>query len=287
MIRKPDQGWIEVQPPTYEPLAQAKDPPALIKFRSVNGKYRGEGEPLLHVFEPPSPERSYIVSADVAKGLGGDADDSVITVLERQRRRLVARIGSNEIKPDEVAEWMILLGWLYRGGVPQGAMLCPEVDGPGNTTMTYLVNSDYRRFFLRQRLDKQRNKWLDEPGWQTNSASRDEMISRVDIAIKNDELWCPERLFWRQCLTFVRHPPSTPFGKARDDHLKGAHDDFLFALGIGFMVNELSEPDALKRTRQEELFEQWAQWPSSDRSEDEFADEDEDAVGLSQWLAFH
>tara|TARA_R110000824_G_scaffold146297_1_gene315058 strand:- start:636 stop:2297 length:1662 start_codon:yes stop_codon:yes gene_type:complete len=191
---------------------------------SFDGQMKG----WLNVIEPPREGHEYVIGADISHGLGRDY--SALAVFDRTEKRFVAYSRDNDIKPDKVAEYMILAGMFYNW-----AFLVPEFNGPGVLTTHLIVKSNYPRLYYSQRFNTATQRYTDQPGFNTDQKTRGRIIDMFDVALENDAVEIPIKAILDETLTFVLDGR-----RGRADHLPGCHDDLLFAAMIAYFIDDLA-----------------------------------------------
>lgn len=282
----------------HDPLDDARIDPQ-VKWQPVDPREVEPHVPVWRKYGEPDPGRAYLIGADSATGRGGQrtadgrdrdesraGDDSVALVLERETNTHIATLQNNAMELDVFAAQLVLASWYFRGGVPKGALVVPEVDGPGNTTVTLLRRAKLPRLWWRKEQRTAGEQWVQEYGWSTaNRANRDALIDRFALAIKNGQFRSRDEWLWRQCTTFVIHPPKSQFGLHRVDHARGYHDDVLFAAMIAFFVNEIEAADEIANAAAQEeplvdLWSFWGEWPKAPHGGENVDMQDDVAVAL-------
>jgi hypothetical protein len=81
------------------------------------------------------------------------------------------------LDPDLLGELMVGLGFLYNS-----AMLCPEINNMGHTTMATIKRMKYPNIYQRERRDQYTDKMTMELGWRTTSANKNAMIANLKAA---------------------------------------------------------------------------------------------------------
>ena len=256
LIETAQDGWPMTLKPTTADWVWAKD--GLIDPRS---NAVGDPKGKVHVLKPPTDGHAYVIGGDAAHGLGLDACTAV--VFDCHDNSVAAWVSDAYMKPEELAEHMLLLGWHYNR-----AILAQESNAPGNLTVHYLAESGYPWLYYRQRFDVTRNRHTSEPGFRTDLKTRELIISYLDGLIMADSLNLQVRAILEQMITFVYDKAS-----GRADHLDGCHDDLLFALMIAAWIAHHEKP---VREAEHDLREEnyWSRTPPVDEDADRILSDD-------------
>ena len=213
-------------------------------------KGRADFRGKVHVLKPPVPGHAYVIGGDAAHGLGLDSCAAV--VYDATDSSVVAWCADPYMKPEELAEQMLLMGWYYNR-----AIIAQESNAPGNLTVHYLTESNYPWLYFRQRFDVTKNRHTAEPGFKTDLRTRELIISYFDGIMVADAITIQCKEILEQITTFVYDKVS-----GRADHLEGCHDDLLFALMIACWVAHHEKPEREDDTRYDS--EYWSREPPKD-----------------------
>lgn len=137
--------------------------------------FEGDYDSPFMVWEPPNHDLkySYVVSADIADNKV-HGDFTVSHVLCIQTNRVVA-VWLGKVDPDVFGETILpALGWYYRN-----AVIAPEINNHGISTVKGLQRSGYQRIFVRHTLSKRTDQSLDSLGWLTSHTSKPLMIDEL------------------------------------------------------------------------------------------------------------
>jgi hypothetical protein len=208
------------------------------------GVYRAEfvmGEPSmildmdggLEIWKHPSPKLAYAIGADVAMGLE-HGDFSVAYVMEAKTREVVA-VYRGHVHPDVFGEQILsALGFYYNQ-----ALVCPEVNNHGLTTITAMMRRDYPNLYRRRTRLKRRETITESMGWLTTAANKADMCNKIDAWMREGRQVHDMRSI-AELKTFVR--------EQRGDHvaLHGSpHDDHVLALGLTLIACQYAEENNL------------------------------------------
>jgi hypothetical protein len=189
---------------------------------------RAHGE--LTVWRRPVPGREYIIGADPAWGrdasldaTASDPDFSVGQVLDRDTGEQVAMLRAR-LRPAAFGEYLDSLGrWYNLAGI------VPEVTGVGIGTLDELMRLGYpaQRIFHRRR-EPDRDPWerSDLAGWQTTTVTREQLISKLDSALRMGAVSIHDPVTSTELMSFVIHP------NGKSSAAQGSHDDTVIALAL-------------------------------------------------------
>lgn len=184
------------------------------------------------VWEYPKPGHRYLISADVARGDGGDY--SAFHVIDMDESSVVAEYKSR-IPPDRFGDLLAETGTKYNR-----ALLAPESNSFGYSTLTRLRDIGYTRVY------KPDNKAAyivdyspigDEPGrmgFSTQGHSRIRILTKLEETIRNKGILLRSSRLHDELKTFVWQG-----GKARS--MSGRNDDLVISLAIGLWLHDSSE----------------------------------------------
>lgn len=135
----------------------------------------------LRMWERYNPKHRYAIGADTAKGVGRDHNASVAIDFSTMPSKVVATYKNNEIAPDTFAYELKRQGDIYGS-----CLIAPEKNNTGWATLTQLKQI-YKNIFAQVPKDKKVNTPSKNPelGWETNRATRPEMIYQLKSAVED------------------------------------------------------------------------------------------------------
>lgn len=191
------------------------------------------------VFERPSEgwEGRYVTGNDSAEGKiisesNKSPDNSVSTVFDRKENKDAARFCAR-IDTD------LFANEIHKASVWYGSV-CDAVErnSSGLAVIDALKDKEitlYRKTNFGQIEDKE----TAEYGFQTNVASRDELLTELRTWIRTGLYQSKDYDLWKECSTFVYDSKGKPQGQ------KGSHDDRVFsaalAIQAALQANEVSK----------------------------------------------
>jgi hypothetical protein len=159
----------------------AKTPPRIIDISSiVEGTFLEDYLRGLRVYNLPVKGLRYVIAADVSEGLE-NRDASHIKVIDSKMREVACWHGL--IDPDLLGELMVGLGYLYNT-----AMLCPEINNMGHTTLSTIKRMSYPSIYQRERRDQYTDKITLELGWRTTAKNKNPMIANLKAAHREGDV---------------------------------------------------------------------------------------------------
>jgi hypothetical protein len=174
----------------------------------------------LWVYEEPQPGKSYAIGADTAQGLehGGW---TVCWVIEVESGEPVA-VYRAKVDPDVLGEKILPgIGYYYNW-----AVVGPEVNNHGLTTLRALQRVKYGRLYRRRTMAKRQEKIVDTVGWLTTMATKPYMIDELAKWLREHDI--PHASTLQELKTFTRDSNGKMEGSP--------HDDCVMALAVAVQV---------------------------------------------------
>lgn len=171
----------------------------------------------LRVWVPPDPNDAYVIGADVAEGLLW-GDYSCAQVLSMRTGDQVA-VWHGHVDADSFGERLAELGWWYNA-----ALIGPESNNHGLTTITTLRRISYPNIFRRRTLNKVWDTQTIEYGWKTTTVSKPLLVDELNQALRDREIALYDQGTLAELRTYVRDDKGKMHGSP--------HDDRVIALGI-------------------------------------------------------
>ena len=174
--------------------------------------------------------QSYVLGVDICEGKGTAGDYSIIKVLCRETKSVVASYYS---KIDEIRLALVIS--LISSYIEERALLAPwvgiETIGPGLSTFDLCVElHEMTNLFMMPKLDNATGKLSVTKGWRTTQPSRNRLISGIKEWLLESEGWVDSRCL-SECASFER----TKTGRA--EARAGTHDDEVIAFGIAIQID--------------------------------------------------
>jgi hypothetical protein len=156
-----------------------------------NGEYK--------MFIDVKPDLNYVIGADVAEGLI-EGDSSTMSVMSSDCEQVAVYCGKNH--PDLHGKNMCIVGNYYKK-----ALLAPEVNNHGFTTLNYITGHLYPNVYMRTVVDEAApGKYTKKAGWQTNVKTKMQLIDEFVGAYRDDlvKIYCVDTL--REMLNITIEP---------------------------------------------------------------------------------
>jgi len=182
------------------------------------------------IWAHPMPEHKYVMSADVARG--DSKDFSAFHIIDTTAAEIVAEY-KGKIPPDNFGEILNEYGLKYNN-----ALLAPENNTFGWATITKLQGLNYPKLYSENSkaiyiVDyvPQYNDKL--PGFNTNSKTRIQILTKLEEIIRNKQLKIYSSRFFNELKTFV-------WKGQKPQAQKNHNDDLVMSLAIGTWLYDAS-----------------------------------------------
>jgi len=175
-------------------------------------------------YVPYDKYRVYSLGVDVASGSpsGDFSAYCVIDVTEKDRPVVVAT-HYERLPPHEFAELVRKEAEKYN------ALVVVESNTYGLSVLEYLVGREYAYIFRRTHYDKMGARWVEKLGFQTTSATRPMMLSRLHEFCSRGKLTINDDRMKTEVNSFVYNDRGKP------EASPGKHDDMVFAHALALM----------------------------------------------------
>ena len=208
-------------------------------------------EGVLVFWEELQSTQSYTLGVDICEGKGISGDYSIIKVLCRQTKSVVASYYS---KIDEIR--LALVIFLISSYIEDRSLAAPwvgiETIGPGLSTFDLCVElHEMTNLFMMPKRDNATGNFSVIKGWRTTQSSRNRLISGIKEWLLESEGWVNPRCLG-ECASFERNKTGRAEARA------GTHDDEVIAFGIAIQVDLLVPEDENiepKKHKVDSLFE--------------------------------
>lgn len=138
---------------------------------------RPEKNGRLKIFQRPKQETIYALGADVAEGLAlGDA--STICVIDKDLNQAAAWYG--RVDPDLFGSICCKVGEFYNH-----AMIVPEINNMGHTTLNKIKSLGYSNVYTRQVREELSDEFVQKIGWRTDRKSKHEMLNEFVAHVRD------------------------------------------------------------------------------------------------------
>ena len=183
----------------------------------------------------PIPDHKYLIGADVASGQGDD--NSAFHIIDTNTDEVVADF-AGKITPDKFAN--VLLEW---GSFYCQALISQELNNHGLLTAHVLKESKYPNLYYANRQENIYGGYQgainedDVPGFVTTVSNRDEILIRLENALRNKLLRVYSKRLFTELQTFI-YKKNQVSGKEKVQARKGHNDDLVMALAIACTMFE-------------------------------------------------
>lgn len=218
----------------------------------------------LQIWELPRKGHRYVISVDVADGIGKDrsvADVFRLGTLEEGEEQ-VAQFLSDDVAPRALAGVIDAIGHLYTWPDGREALVVIENNNHGISVQdTLQLHLGYRHFYLWEVLDQAdpAKRWTTKIGWTTTPRTRPILLDQLYTGITTvDPITGYSDCRLNSPFTLDEMRDFTTDGALWEaEAKKGAHDDCMMAAGIGHYVcwrlaGGETEPLADRRRRRAE-----------------------------------
>lgn len=191
-----------------------------------------------------NPSHRYAIGADTAKGVGRDSNASCLIDFSTIPNRVVATYKNNLMAPDIFAFELKRQGELY--GLP---LVAPENGNTGYATLTQLKKIyPQAKIFIPTQEEKIKQPLAPDYGWETNAATKPEMIYQLKRAVEDGLLL----IFDEDLLNELKYYGQKDMGTYKLVEGMTRHFDLLIATAICWMMRTHAKlPDALKKKPQQ------------------------------------
>lgn len=192
---------------------------------------------MLHIYEQPIPEQSYIIGSDTTNADG--VDFSTFQVLKYPSNEQVAEF-YGQVKTNILAAYLAETGNEYNN-----ALLVVENNNTGLAVLMDLVNLEYKNIYYTAKGEEfnvylnpnninyiVQQKTIDmQIGFSTTVKTRPIVLNRFGVALDNCKLIFHSERLMNELKTWI-------YKKGRMDHADGAHDDLIMAYAIANFVSK-------------------------------------------------
>lgn len=185
-------------------IKNAKDP-----IRRVNG---------IKIFKEKVKGYNYVIGADPAEGVGGDASAAVMLCIETSD---VVAVFNGQLKPRDFAYKLKEMADLYTFPSQYPPLIAVERNNHGHAVILAL-DELVRYSHIYQDKD-------ERMGHKTDGISRPLMVDRFVEAFENQHITIPDKEILAECLTLVNN-------NGKIEASSGKHDDLIIACCIAFRV---------------------------------------------------
>lgn len=182
---------------------------------------------FLKIYQESQPEERYVIGADTCES-ALTHDEACAQVIKRSTWTQVAHLHGH-MNPEDFAARLIALGLYYNR-----ALLCPERNGPGLVTVTYLANRMYPNLCRQKKaVVSDSGQWTEteEYGFHTNVKTKPLIIDQLQESLRTLLLVLHDQKTLDELESYVVRNVSKE-GHAELGADEGKRDDCVMALGI-------------------------------------------------------
>jgi len=169
------------------------------------------------IWREPELYLQYVIGVDTAEGIEG-GNNSVAQILDVRKKEVVAKY-RGKIEPEAFGYELAVWGRRYNM-----AQIAVEVNNHGLTVLTVLKNI-YPHLYYRKVYDRHNDRWTEQLGWKTTSATKPFLIDHLSQALR-EGLYTPSLETVLELETFIVYDN----GRAAAE--EGKMDDEVISLAI-------------------------------------------------------
>lgn len=177
-----------------------------------------------------NPKHRYAIGADTAKGVGRDSNASAIVDFTRKPAVVVGTYANNMMSPDVFGHELKRQGEMFGT-----CLVAPEINNTGYAT-TIELKGIYPIEKIFARNPGKTIKQIDKPGkmlgWETNGATKGEMMYQLKSAIEDGHL----KVYDKRVLDEARRYNQADLEELNQDPESTRHFDLLTALAIAWAM---------------------------------------------------
>lgn len=188
------------------------------------------------IWEDYLPSYRYAIGADTSKGVGRDANASVLINFSTVPARQVGSYANNMIAPDTFAYELKREGEMFGD-----CLLAPEINNTGYATITQLKAIYNIDKIYRKRQSGTSQQIVDKPkmelGWETNGATKPDIIFQLKAAVEAGQLQIMDARILREMRRFNQ----ADIQELTPDPEGTRHFDLLMACAIAWAMRNYAE----------------------------------------------
>jgi len=191
----------------------------------------------LKLFKKPTAAASYVIGGDPTRTTYGDY--ACAQIMNRHTMEQVG-VWRGKTTPGTFAEELYKLGRYFNN-----ALVVPEIEGPGHTTVGILIGLNYPRIFRRKKVDRTTHSNVPTYGWSTTAHNKELAIGMLLQYVVSKDIVIHDHHTFMEMRDYVTQERGG-YGPADEKH---GHDDTVMAMAIALTGHRLSgpAPDNAKR----------------------------------------
>ena len=184
------------------------------------------------IFYDYNPSHKYACGADVGGGVGLDHSTSVFIDFTTIPNRVVATYKNNTIKPDVFGSELINQGNLF------GRCLIAPENNKFDMAIGVLKMTGYEKiYFTEDKQFKVRDSKPKTYGWNTNSMTKNKMMSELKSALEAGHLDLSDEDIVKELMSYTR---DDVMDREEDPRLTTRHFDLLIACAIAWQMRYIA-----------------------------------------------
>jgi hypothetical protein len=182
-----------------------------------------------HIWDRYTPDGSYLISADVARGDGRDY--SVFHILDVKKMEQIGEY-QGKIDLDSFARLLLSVGTEYGN-----SMIVVENNNVGYSVLTKLIDLGYKNIYYTSKnqevIDQMYAAYSSNavPGFSTTQKTRPLIIAKLEEFIRNKSIKINSSRLINELDTFVWH-------NGRPEAQKGYNDDLVMSMAIACWIRD-------------------------------------------------
>ncbi len=193
-------------------------------------KFKSDPHGPLKVFKRPNAESSYVIGGDPTRTTRGDY--ACAQVINRHTLEQVA-VWRGKTSPGTFATELYKLG-KYFGD----ALIVPEIEGPGHTTVGILLGMNYPNIYRREKVDKTTHPNVPTYGWSTTAHNKELAVGMLLQSVIDRDIVIHDHHTYMEMRDYVTTERGG-YGPADDKH---GHDDTVMSLAIALTGHRMDGP---------------------------------------------
>jgi hypothetical protein len=181
-------------------------------------------------------DHSYVISADVARGDGGDY--STFHIIDTTISEVVAEFRGH-VPPDQLAFLLMEASKRY-----DEAMICPESNTYGYAVLMKLKELGCTQIYFKKEKDRfdvlYGNGSIGKAGFSTQGISRAQILTKLEEVLRNNKVTIYSSRFVDELKTFV-------WTNNKAQARRGKNDDLVMSLAIGLWLYDSKASSRAKR----------------------------------------
>ena len=215
------------------------------------------------IWDKYNPSHRYAIGADTSDGIGLDSNSSVLIDFSTMPNKQIGSYASNTIAADVFAHELKREGNMFGE-----CLIAPENNTRSGGTCINELKAIYPiEYIFRQRSQgkdiRVRDKIKDVLGWETNTATKHDMILQLKTAIEDGKL----KIYDKRILEEARRYGRKDLSLISIDSLATRHFDLLMACAIAWAMRNYAEAKETEETYQQPDYEPLSEYEEAGSQE--------------------